>query len=321
MPSESTSLGPAARLPTDTVRRLPLPASRSRRRVSTRSPSGFPRIYFSGLAQHMHSEWLTGQHVLEAFSNTRPLMAPYRALFRSMALEPGVIANLNAKKKGRPDVVHFEPYLEFAQQHGAFYDWVVSFDVIDGGPEENQRYWSRLLDARIPNLMPVFHQGEPWSLLEEYCEHSSWLGLGFQRPRQNQEEWLDECFSRIPRRMRVHGFAMTAFIDYPFSSVDSTTWIHDLLDMLTASGQAGSVLRCLTRSELADLVLRKYQRLPLMQLWRGSETEEAPLDAARELADMLADLEKYTSHRLPARRREHVLSRPPYHLSADCYTG
>jgi hypothetical protein len=122
-------------------------------------------IYFAGLAQHQHCEWLKGLPALESFANKRKLMLPYRATFSTMALEGGVISNLHAKRKGRTPVVHFRPYLDFAQQHGRFYAWVASFDVIDGGPRVNLRYWQTMRDAGVARLLPVFHQGEPWSLL------------------------------------------------------------------------------------------------------------------------------------------------------------
>ena len=201
-----------------------------------------PRIYFAGPAQHSWCSWLKGHRVLESFSNTGRLMERYRPTFQSMALEGGIIANLTATRKGKPPVVELEPYLEFAQQHGQFYDWIAAFDYIEGGPDVNRRAWLRMKDARTQNLMPIFHQGEPWSLLQEYCSSSEWLGLGLQRPFRDELNWLDECFSRIPAYIRVHGFAMTSFTRFPFWSVDSTTWLHEVLALTQTERQGRSSL-------------------------------------------------------------------------------
>ena len=144
---------------------------------------------------------MVGQHVLESFANHHgedgDNLARYRYSFASMALDSGVYSNLTAGRKGKGAVVTIGPYIDFALEHGEFYDWCAMFDAIEGGVEENRKNWMQCRDAGIPRLMPVFHQGEPWSLLEEYCAASEYVGLGFQRPIRNDAEWLDGCFSRI----------------------------------------------------------------------------------------------------------------------------
>lgn len=139
---------------------------------------------------------------------------------------------------------------------------------VDAGKANLQRMRDAGLDP-----MPVFHQGEPWSVLEEMatCGH---VGLGFQRPIKCAEEFLDECFSRIPSHVFVHGFAMAneRYVGvYPFGSVDSATWWHELNALSALKGQGSDVLQYLTQPELLALVVKKYERLPKATAWAGKK--------------------------------------------------
>jgi hypothetical protein len=218
---------------------------------------------------------MDGQHVLESYANLiddgeEGNLSRYRLTFTSMALDPGAYSNLTAEKKGKKPLVTIEGYIEYAVRHGNGYDWCASFDDITGGAEGNLRNWERCRAANIPRLMPVFHQGEPWDLLSEYCAKSQFVGLGFQRPIRDDVAWLDACFSRIPSSVWVHGFAMTSYLRWPFSSVDSKTWLHELLDLMKTSGQGRSALRYLTQPEMLQIVIKKYHREWREDRYRGT---------------------------------------------------
>lgn len=249
------------------------------------------KVYLAGPNQHSLCSWLEGHHVLESFANhlggedwnisedeavrqgrkrDNGNLARYRYTFASMALDSGAYSNMTAERRGEKAPVTLEAYVRFAQVHGAFYDWCAVMDDITGGATGNQRNWEICLKANIPRLMPVFHQGEPFSLLEEYCSTSQYIGLGFQRPIKDDAAWLDACFSRIPEGKWVHGFAMTNYLRWPFRSADSTTWLNEMLALEKASGQGRSALAYLTKSELTALVVKKYQRQWRQDLWRGT---------------------------------------------------
>jgi hypothetical protein len=119
-------------------------------------------------------------------------------------------------------------YIAFAQQHGKFYAAVANLDDIRGDVARSRANHQRMLDAGVKAL-PVFHQGEPWSVLDEVIASAPerYIGVGFQRPITGAHEWLEEVFSRVPSDVRVHGFAMTSFLQFPFHSVDSATWVHE----------------------------------------------------------------------------------------------
>lgn len=270
------------------------------------------RVYLAGPNQHSLCSWLEGHHVLESFANHlggedwepgaeerareegRPFnngnLARYRYTFASMCLDSGVYSNMTSERKGKGPVVEIDPYIAFAKAHGAFYDFSASFDDITGGPEANRRNWMKCRDAGIPRLMPVFHQGEPFSLLEEYCAGSAFVGLGFQRPIRNEYEWLDACFARIPEGKWVHGFAMTSYLRYPFRSADSTTWLREMLDIEKVSGQGRNVLAYQTKRELTELVVKKYQRQWKQDLWRGTLGSAAGRGEQMDLEEVISQL-------------------------------
>lgn len=224
-----------------------------------------PRIYFAGAAQHSWCDWLGGLHVLESFADIQGLMDRYRPTFAGMCLDSGAFTEM---KTGRP--IDLGAYIDFCQLHGGFYDFVASLDSIRGGVAANLANWRRMLDAGVA-AVPTFHQGEPMSLLRDYCAAAPMIGLGFQRPIEGARAWLDECFSHIPEATRVHGWGMTSYTDYPFHSVDSHTWFHEARALLGVEGQGADALRCLTQRELLEIVIKKYERLPRRKRWEGSK--------------------------------------------------
>lgn len=237
-----------------------------------------PIVYFSAAAQHSWCDWLQGHHVLENYENNLgeagDSMARYRDTYASMCLDLGAYMLMaEERRSGRmPPEKRAERKanaIAWAVKHSPFYAFTSHYDDIEGGADGNYRNWQECKSAGIVRLMPVFHQGEPWELLEEYAREP-YVGLGFQRPIQDEAAWLDGCFSRIPSTTWVHGFAMTNYLRWPFRSADSKTWLHEVLAMEAESGQGKSALAYLTKSELLDIVVKKYQRQWKRDLWRGT---------------------------------------------------
>jgi hypothetical protein len=220
-------------------------------------------VYFAGVNQHQWCQAFRGEHVLESFADVQKLMDRYRPLFASMVLDSGAFSEMTTGK-----AIDLGRYADFCHEHGAFYRWVASLDSITGGVDANIDNW-QALEKRGVSSVPTFHQGEPWSLLTDYCKAAPRVGLGFQRPIENARSWLDECFSRIPEGHKVHGWAMTSYTDYPFESVDSRTWMFELRALMAVEGQGADALRCLTPGELLDIVTKKNERLPRAERWSG----------------------------------------------------
>lgn len=233
-----------------------------------------PLIYFAGVNQSHWCDSFAGLRVLESFADVRHLMDRYRPTFKSMALDSGAYSEMTTGK-----AIDLDEYMDFCGLHGRFYDFVASLDSIKGGPDVNLRNWRTMRDHKI-YAIPTFHQGEPWSVLEDYCAGSTMVGLGFQRPIRDPEIWLGECFARIPSQILVHGWAMTSFTHYPFESVDSRTWFYEVRALMTPrmNGQGSDALDCLTPRELLDIVVKKYIRLPKRERWEGpAQDRQLPL--------------------------------------------
>jgi hypothetical protein len=131
---------------------------------------------------------------------------------------------------------------------GAFSAWNSGQEIdIDALTEETKNpYWHEsvaldvigdhllsLRNARYMRLngshaMPVFHFGEPWTLLKTYCEEFPKVGLSclFGEPRRESFRFLDQCFARAwPHRF--HSFGWTGedvLMRFPFESADSCSW-------------------------------------------------------------------------------------------------
>ncbi len=102
----------------------------------------------------------------------------------------------------------------------------VSLDVIGSWRGSMQNVVA--MRAAGSPAMPVFHVGDPWSLLDFYCGAWPKVGLGGMVGRDRMEimRWLEQVFARRwPHRF--HGFGKTdepITMAFPFHSADSTSW-------------------------------------------------------------------------------------------------
>jgi hypothetical protein len=78
--------------------------------------------------------------------------------------------------------------------------------------------------------LPVFHTGSPWRHLERYLEDGyTYIALGALQGHHVKDlmPWLAKAFRLAHGRAAFHGFGMTvwsALKEFPFYSVDSSTW-------------------------------------------------------------------------------------------------
>lgn len=103
-------------------------------------------------------------------------------------------------------------------------------DVI-GDAEASTRATERMrteVDG-IP-VLPVFHVGEDWGVLEHWRDRADYVALGgmvpYARDRKVLPVWLAKCFEVAPKTA-FHGFGMTAWKllrRFPWYSVDSSSW-------------------------------------------------------------------------------------------------
>lgn len=219
-----------------------------------------PTIYFAGVNTSPLCEAFIGLPVLESFADIRKVTGPYRALFDPVALDCGAFT---VKTQGK--TIDIYKYIQFCLSRKGFYRFVASLDVIGGSSDENIRNWETMQAAGV-NCMPTWHSDEAISVLKDYCTKSARVGIGIVRPlnkmppRAEVKKTLDAAFAAIPATTKVHGWGLTNYTDYPFDSVDSTTWMREFLDLRHYKGQGASVLRHLTNRELLELVQKKYER-------------------------------------------------------------
>jgi hypothetical protein len=104
-----------------------------------------------------------------------------------------------------------------------------NLDVI-GGPDGTWANQRRLEDTHGLHPMPVYHTGEPISVLERYIEHGyTYIALGklLGNPYARIKPWLERAFRVAAGRAVFHGFGLTvwsALQEFPFYSVDSSSW-------------------------------------------------------------------------------------------------
>ena len=231
------------------------------------------RIYLASPTTQLQAEMMAGCDVLESFAiAARARWAVrYRPTWTSAMLDSGAYSEMTT---GKP--VDLGAYIEFAAEHAAGYDEIVNLDQISGDVGERvDRSAANLMRMRDAGLdpMPVYHQGEPWSVLADLASCGK-VGLGFQRPIQGADAFLGGAFDRLPSTCRVHGFAMANARytgRYPFASVDSATWMHEVNALLSVKGQGADAIEYLTPGEiLRDIVIRKYRRIPMATAWAGA---------------------------------------------------
>jgi len=135
-------------------------------------------------------------------------------------------------KSGRPtNEDGFYDFLRRLDAEGIPWRWAVALDVI-GDAEGTRERWRRVLANHrdlAPRLVPVFHEGDPWNLLDEYEPEARLVAMGRVEGRKSKGatfDWYDAAFNRHPA-MRPHalGNASPETLEpYPFASFDASSW-------------------------------------------------------------------------------------------------
>lgn len=131
--------------------------------------------------------------------------------------------------------ISLKEYCAFIKEHAKIFDVVVALDnVIDA--KKSLGNVKRMLDygVSVNKLLPVFHNGDPWDLLDEY------MSLGFRyigcaprgcaatgKTRTYNSNWfIQKCFHEYhDAGVRFHAFGVAdglKLLRWPFQSADST---------------------------------------------------------------------------------------------------
>lgn len=126
--------------------------------------------------------------------------------------------------------VDIQAYAAFIRKHRQHITLAANLDVI--GSHEGTLANQLALEALDCQVLPVFHYGEPWELLEKYVKEYRYLALGglvpIAKDRPKMTAFLNKAFSIIKTKTLIHGFGVNAtwaWRAYPFYSVDATSWL------------------------------------------------------------------------------------------------
>jgi hypothetical protein len=127
--------------------------------------------------------------------------------------------------------IRWQDYAAWLKRYRHWFAVMSNLDVI-GSPTGTQAHQQALEDAGLP-VLPVFHTGEPWDVLERLVTSYSYLALGGMVPYMREWKtrlmpWLVRCF-RLARATgtQYHGFGCTTWEvikALPWYSVDSSSW-------------------------------------------------------------------------------------------------
>lgn len=126
--------------------------------------------------------------------------------------------------------IDIDDYMAYIHQYKDIITNYANLDVIGDwkSGHENQR----IMETSGLSPLPVYHQSDPWELLEPMAERYDYIALGGMvgKPRNLLRRYLLRSFSlfkRLGYPCKVHGFGITKweFVRaFPWTSVDSSTW-------------------------------------------------------------------------------------------------
>ncbi|QDF19290.1 queuine tRNA-ribosyltransferase [Mycobacterium phage Cracklewink] len=125
--------------------------------------------------------------------------------------------------------IDVDQYAEWLLAHRDMCTIYANLDVI-GAPDATRANQERLESYGL-HPMPVFHTGEPFSVLEDYIQDGyTYIALGklLGNSQKDLTPWIARCFEVAQDRAVFHGFGMTVWAQvkrWPWYSVDSSSWV------------------------------------------------------------------------------------------------
>lgn len=138
---------------------------------------------------------------------------------RHRMLDSGAFSAWNSKK-----TIDIEALIE--ETKNPYWTEAVALDVIgDADASVKNAHYMRDRGAKV---IPVFHIGDPWAHLVEYCRHFEKVGIScrFGEPARESMKFLDGCFARAwPHKFHSFGWVAREPLEkYPFHSADASSW-------------------------------------------------------------------------------------------------
>lgn len=173
---------------------------------------------------------LAGHRALISFAYVGSSFLPTKKVSELASVTSGLMIDsgaFTAWRKG--SAIQLDAYSRFLLT-APVHEWAIALDVI-GDAEASVANW-RLMRQRHPTIVPVWHEGDPVSILDEYASAGGLIGLGRIEGRRSDQktlEFYDAAFNRHPDTMfHALGNANPMQLEpYPFYSFDSTGWQRD----------------------------------------------------------------------------------------------
>lgn len=129
--------------------------------------------------------------------------------------------------------INHADYLAFLREHAAMTRFAFSLDVIGDGDASwanFQRERDQLGDT--VRIVPTYHLGSPWSMLERLCLATDYVAIGGAVPHYRNQRMIMRHAIRAHRiaadhGVRLHGLGVTGYdvvTKLPWASVDSSSW-------------------------------------------------------------------------------------------------
>ncbi len=146
---------------------------------------------------------------------------------RAFGIEPIMVDSGAFSQTNTGMVIDHEAYLEYLLEERDNIKIAVALDDSRNPAVSLVNY--DIARKEIPEIMPVWHVGEEWSLLDYYVDNAPWVGLGGVAGQRivwrKLKPALEKVFMRYPTT-RFHGFGINDFrlTVLPFYSCDAMTW-------------------------------------------------------------------------------------------------
>ena len=134
------------------------------------------------------------------------------------------------------DVVNLYDYIDFIKEYHKYFTHIVCLDIINNPIYSEINHLIMLEELKNYNLgiIPVFHSGEPFSVLDYMVEQGyNYLGISPNNNwmEQTKREWLTRVFQRHnfdKLGIKTHGFgyqSVDGLAYFPLTTSDAITWV------------------------------------------------------------------------------------------------
>lgn len=169
-------------------------------------------------------EELNVERVLVSYADIQG-SADFKLPFKDIMLDSGAYGAENRGVK-----ISLEAYTLWLQLYLDTYPQITSYVSLDDlSSPETSEYNLLYMESEGLHPMPVYHYGEPTSILDELCANYEYVGLGgvaFGVMSNQMQKYWEWCHQRYKdNKFHIFGIGtMIPFFNYQPYSIDSNSW-------------------------------------------------------------------------------------------------